>query len=258
MTTWILLRGLTREQRHWGNFPALLRQQFPEARVVALELPGNGDLHTLTSPATIADMATYCHGEVARLGLPAPYHLLAMSMGAMVATAWADSHPEEIDACVLINTSFGAFSPVQQRLRPGAWPTLMRILLSRTPRRREALIFKLTSRSGAPPPQIIAEWVAIRESRPVRRGNAFRQLLAAVRFRAPVSPKVPTLVLTSAGDALVDSRCSMEIARRWRCAIERHPSAGHDLPLDDGPWVARTIREWLVDSPPSADSGALR
>jgi hypothetical protein len=24
-----------------------------------------------------------------------------------------------------------------------------------------------------------------------------------------------------------------------------HPTAGHDLPLDDGDWVARVVRLWL-------------
>ena len=26
-----------------------------------------------------------------------------------------------------------------------------------------------------------------------------------------------------------------------------HPDAGHDLPQDDGPWVAERIRLWLED-----------
>jgi pimeloyl-ACP methyl ester carboxylesterase len=121
MSTWILLRGLTREKRHWHGFPQALLRELPDARVVELELPGNGELNGRTSPTSIAAMARHCRAELARLGIPPPYHLLALSMGAMVATAWAESHPDEIEACVLINTSFGAFSPVHRRLRPRAW-----------------------------------------------------------------------------------------------------------------------------------------
>ena len=39
--TWVLLRGLTRESGHWGDFPArllrALRVQQPEARLELLE-----------------------------------------------------------------------------------------------------------------------------------------------------------------------------------------------------------------------------
>ena len=55
--TWVLLRGLTREQRHWGGFPKLLAEQLPGAHIVALDLPGNGRLCAQTSPATVPEMA---------------------------------------------------------------------------------------------------------------------------------------------------------------------------------------------------------
>ena len=245
MSTWILLRGLTRETRHWRGFPQQLARELPEDRVLALELPGNGELNGLTSPSTIEGMASHCRTELARLGVPPPYRLLSMSMGAMVATAWALSHPEEVDACVLINTTFGAFSPIHQRFRPQAWNVLFQSLFTRSRKRREALIFGLTSRLVASSTPVVEEWVAIRQSHPVSTRNALRQLIAAARFRAPESSPVRTLVLASAGDRLADPRCSMEIARRWHCAFAVHPSAGHDLPLDDGAWVAREVRIWL-------------
>lgn len=72
MSTWILLRGLTRESRHWGDFPELLRAEITGARVIALDLPGNGDLNAMTSPATILDMASLCRAQLARQGVPPP------------------------------------------------------------------------------------------------------------------------------------------------------------------------------------------
>jgi pimeloyl-ACP methyl ester carboxylesterase len=248
MSTWILLRGLTREKRHWQRFPKQLGEGLPEARVLELELPGNGELNGMTSPLNIAAMASHCRAELTGLGIPPPYRLLAMSMGAMVATAWAASHPEEVEACVLINTSFGTFSPVHQRFRPRAWVALLRFLFTRSERKREALIFDLTTRLVDPSAPVIDEWVAIRRSRPVRPWNAFRQLIAAARFRAPLNPPTRTLILASAGDRLVDPRCSREIARRWRCALAIHPTGGHDLPLDDGTWVAKEVRGWMAET----------
>ncbi len=252
MSTWVLLRGLAREKRHWHGFPNQLVKELPDARVVELELPGNGELNHLTSPLSIEGMASHCRGQLATLGILPPYHLIAMSMGAMVATAWAVDHPEEIEACVLINTSFSTFSSVHQRLRPRAWWVLLRFLLTSCAMKREQLIFDLTSRLVAPSAPVIEAWVAIRRSRPVRTWNGLRQLIAAVRFRAPLTPPVKTLILASAGDRLVNPCCSIEIARHWHCAIAIHPAAGHDLPLDDGTWVAKELHDWIawVESSP--------
>ena len=246
MSTWILLRGLTREKRHWGDFPQVLQAALPAARVIAMELPGNGELNAVPSPTSIAAMAAHCRDEAARLGVPPPYNLLAMSMGAMVATAWAAGHPGEIDACVLISTSFAGFSPLHHRMRPRAWPVLLKVLLDPTPEGREKRLLELTSGRAQARFQVVGAWAAIRRSRPVSAGNGLRQLLAAAKYRAPGVAPVATLVLVGAGDQLVDPRCSREIARRWGCTLVVHPYAGHDLPLDDGAWVGEEICRWLA------------
>ena len=72
------------------------------------------------------------------------------------------------------------------------------------------------------------------------------QLVAAARYRAPLArPAPPLLILASEHDALVDHSCSRQLARHWTTAFAEHPTAGHDLPLDDGPWVARQVGHWL-------------
>ena len=245
MTTWILLRGLAREARHWGDFPRILEAAFPGDRVITLELPGNGELNAQRSPGTIAGMAAQARAASARLGLVPPFGLLAMSMGAMVAVAWAEAHPEEIARCVLMSTSFGAFSPPHQRLRPRALLALLGILLARTPEERERRVLELTGGKGRSHPGVAESWAALHRDRPVRPGNAFRQLLAAARYRAPPAPPVATLVLVGAGDRMVDPRCSERIARRWRCPLAIHPDGGHDLGLDAGAWIAGQIGSWL-------------
>jgi pimeloyl-ACP methyl ester carboxylesterase len=59
---------------------------------------------------------------------------------------------------------------------------------------------------------------------------------------------VPVLVLASAGDRLVDPGCSRSLAKAWKLPIAVHPTAGHDLALDDGPWVAAEVKRWLRPS----------
>ena len=242
--TWVFLRGLMRDSRHWGAFPAQFGQRFPDAAIALIDFPGNGLLNRDASPARVEAMADHARAELARRGLKPPYRLLAMSLGAMAATAWADRHPDEVAAAVLINTSLRPFSPPHWRLRPAVWPSLLRMVL-RPPAAREIeqRILALTSRSA--PTLVLDDWTAWRESHPVSAANALRQLAAAARYRAPRrAPAVPLLVVNGAGDQLVDPRCSQRLAAAWGCPIAVHPGAGHDLPLDAGDWLADTVQRW--------------
>lgn len=246
-TPWILLRGLTRERRHWGAFAQTFAAAMPGAQVIALDLPGNGALHHEPSPWRVEAMAGHCRRQLQNLGVPPPYRLLAMSLGAMVATCWAVSHPEEIGAAVLINTSMRPFSPFHHRLRPRNYAELLRLMLTHpTERDWEQAVLRLTSGAPQHHASVVEAWAAYRHECPVTRSNAWRQALAAARWRAPHQrPAVPLLLLTSAADGLVDTRCSQRLAQQWQCAIATHPWAGHDLPLDDPPWVAAQVRGWL-------------
>lgn len=191
-------------------------------------------------------MAEACRGQLLERGLPPPYFLLAMSLGAMVAVAWANAHPEELGGCVLINTSLRPWSPFYQRLRPQNYLGLLKLMLrSKDPIHREKIILRLTS-SRPDRPQKLAEWADYAQQNPVSSANALRQLLAALRFNAPhAKPPMPMLILSSAQDRLVDPRCSRHLAGRWGTALAEHPTAGHDLPLDDGGWITRQVARWL-------------
>lgn len=251
MSTWIFLRGLTRESRHWGNFPEVFRREVADARIIAPDLPGNGKENAQASPIHVDEMAETMRAQLIRQGILPPYHVLAMSLGAMGAISWAARHPDEIHACVLINTSLRSFSPFYRRLKPGNYPRLLQLaLLGGRDEEWESTILDFTSRQAERPPELLRSWVAYRAEFPVSRRNALRQLLAAARYQAPLAkPESPILVLTSRQDALVDTSCSRQLALHWNTAFAEHPAAGHDLPLDDGPWVARQVRLWLPALP---------
>lgn len=248
---WVLLRGLTRESGHWGDFPQrllpALRSEQPDARLELLDLPGNGDLHRQSSPTRVPDMVEACRAELQRRGLQPPYQLLAMSLGAMVASDWAARYPYELKAVVLINTSLRPFSAFFRRLRPSNYWSLLALSLFRLSlRQREARVLAMTTRLQPQPERVLDDWVRLQRRHPVRRRNALRQLLAAVRYRAsPARPHPPMLLLCSKGDELVDWRCSQAISRAWGAPLRLHAQAGHDLPLDDGDWVARNVVDWL-------------
>lgn len=236
---WVLLRGLAREARHWGDFPRLLSAAFPGADIRTPDLPGNGARCAERTPARVAQIVDSLREPAA----PKTW-LLGLSLGGMVCVDWAARYPAEVAGCVLLNSSMRPFSPFYERLRPACYATVAALLLERDAARRETGILSLTS-AGAPA-ALAQAWAAYAAERPVARGNVLRQLLAAARFRAPSRPPpVPFLILGAAGDRLVDPRCSRALATAWGMPIAVHPGAGHDLPLDAGPWVIEETKRWL-------------
>jgi pimeloyl-ACP methyl ester carboxylesterase len=247
MTTWVLLRGWARESRHWGSFPQQLAGRLGEGHdVIALDMPGNGLLNMQRSPMSVAAMARSCRAQLDAAGARAPFVVLGLSLGAMVALQWVHAWPEEIQAAILVNGSYAGYAPPWRRLRPCAWGSLVAMLLPGTTHaQREFTVLALTSNVFRGDMVLAAQWAAIAHDRPVSAANAWRQLIAAARFRAPRhAPAVPTLMITSHGDQLVSHRCSMTPAAHWRVPIAVHHTAGHDLPLDDPEWLAARAIAW--------------
>jgi pimeloyl-ACP methyl ester carboxylesterase len=242
MATWILLRGLTRESGHWGNFLPLFQQAYPGNVLLALDFPGNGVFHNQPSSWTVEAMVQHCRTQLDEKGIEPPYCVLALSLGAMVSVAWAQAHPEEISRQVLVNTSMRPFSPFYQRFQPRNMATVGRLVLTAASANDwEHTIWRMTSRLSDP--AVVNDWVKLRQLHPVTPLNALRQLWAASRFTAPAqAPATPTLLLASTHDSLVSVQCSRTVARQWHWPLAEHPSAGHDLPLDDGPWVLDQMR----------------
>lgn len=249
MTTWVLLRGLMREARHWGEFPLQFQNGVDARNVVTLDFPGNGSLHAQDSPNTVAGMANHCRAQLTQLGYKPPYRVLALSLGAMVAVEWSQQHPAEIENMVLINTSLAPYNPFYHRLRPANYAALFRFLVSGSVLQRERLILHITStleRSELQQSVLLEQWVSYAHECPVTRANILRQLQAAIFYRdAPAKPDLPVLLLAGRNDRLVNMKCSLALAKIWDCAIKIHPTAGHDLPLDDGFWVTQQVTEWL-------------
>ena len=241
--SWILLRGLTREARHWATFTDRLTQHTGEA-VLALDLPGNGEFARQTSPLAVRDMVEFARQQLRIKGVALPCKLLAMSLGGMVATDWAQRYPKEVSQLVLINTSMRPHSRLQERLRPANWHALA-LLAARwhDADHAERLIHQLTCNRLDTQTDAIRDWLNIRKTAPVSAANARRQLWAAARFGcAPQPPACPTLLLSSNADQLVNPACSARLASAWGAKHTQHPWAGHDLPHDDPGWVCAAVK----------------
>lgn len=242
----LLLRGLTREQRHWGAFIPALQQQLPETAIHTLDIPGNGVLYLSASPTSVADMTESLRQQIHATGLSGPFNLIALSMGGMIAIDWMTRYPEEICTGVVINSSISSFSPFYQRLRWQNYCSILK-LCGQSAAHRERSILALTSNHKANNAALLSTWQQWQQQYPVKLKNALRQLIASARFKPRQKPVQPLLVVTAQADRLVDYRCSLKLQQAWQTALAVHPTAGHDLPLDDPDWLSRAIKNWLSD-----------
>jgi pimeloyl-ACP methyl ester carboxylesterase len=255
---WIFLRGLAREQAHWGDFLSRFEAAFPGDRALAVDLPGCGAALAARSPARVEGLLRAVRDSALRSELAGPTHVFAISLGGLVAHEWLRRHPEELAGVVLVNASLGGASPPWRRLRPGGALGLARAALARHPEERERRILAVVSARPGAAAAALPGWTAAARARPVSAATLVRQLLAAATYRSPellagagsasrpASP--PTLVLAGAADRLVHPGCSRALVARLGpgATLAEHPSAGHDLPLDEPEWVIGEVRAWLA------------
>lgn len=233
-TRWLLLRGLVRQARHWGDFPNVLvaRGLSP----LLLDLPGVGLERHRTSPASIAGIVDDLRARF----LPhagGPWGIYAQSLGGMIALDWAARYPQDFERVVVTNTSANDLSPRRHRLSDFGLRTILRAVRTRDPVARERLVLDLVSASerGRAHAERFATYSV---EAPLTYSVLVRQLYAAARSRSPAHAPVPVLFLASEGDRMVSPACSRALATRYGAPLHVHPTGGHDLPLDDPEWVA--------------------
>ncbi|MGX1806181.1 alpha/beta fold hydrolase [Nocardia sp. NPDC055321] len=242
MTNWLLLRGLTRDSRHWGDFPDELAARLG-VRVLTIDPPGFGTQNGRISPRTISAITDDIRGRFD----PGADHwsLLGISLGGMMAMDWARRYPRDFRRCVVVNTGAPAL------LRPHQLRTGLVSLVAgkqfRTMPAHEAAALALTSnRPRTELTELAATWARYQREAAPRTASALSQLTAAATFQLPEHITPPLLVLASRGDRLIDYRVAERIAARLDAPLRLHPDAGHDLPLDDGPWVCEQIADWVA------------
>jgi pimeloyl-[acyl-carrier protein] methyl ester esterase len=256
----VLLRGLTRGAWHWQEFPALLRQTFPNEQIVTPEIAGTGYRSTETSPSSISDMVADIRAQLSAQKINGRHQrpnltLIGVSMGGMIAAEWAHQYPEEIEQLHLINSSFACFSQPWQRMRPAAFLFLTGALwyLARSSDVLEDRILKLSSNLPIRP-ELKQSWQAFARQHPISLGNGRRQIEASSQYWGLTTPPIEQVALyVSKGDRMVAPRCSKAIAEHWQAPLIQHPWAGHDLSLDDPEWLTQQLKEQISKRSASAD-----
>ena len=247
--SWLLLRGLGRERRHWYEFPERLRELVAPEPVFLLDLAGMGTERERLPLPSVPWLARDVARRATQLASSAgqrndnSWSLIGLSLGGMVALELCWLWGRSVARAIVINSSSNITSPVA-RLQPRALLGLASALITRDPLRRESRVLELTSALPASARRAYAERAAALVAvAPAARSAFFSQLCAAARFEPPSADSLSARLcfLGSRRDRLVDPACSGDLARRYAAPFLEHPWAGHDLALDDPAWICRCV-----------------
>lgn len=245
---WILLRGLGRDKRHWGAFVQQFQQTFSHDQVSAIDTCGNGDFSCVSSPLSIAEYTEHCRQQLNKAIVwdkAEKIHLVGLSLGGMIALDWAQRFPNEVQSMTLINSSVANLTPWYQRINLSALVRLANTVIGhKSSKIIEQAILQVSSNLPIQP-HTLKCWTEYREAQATSLLNLIRQLIAASRFKAYKSACITPLILNSKVDRLVNCRASEDIYRYLGGHIIVHPTAGHDLPLDDSVWVIQQIKRHI-------------
>lgn len=244
---WIFIRGLARHSGHWGPFVDQFKNTFPEDEIELLDLRGNGQLAHSPSCTSIADNVRDLRARSKWIKAGHAVHLMTISLGSMIGTEWATLFPQEISGLVTINTSDKGNSSFFERMRPQNYLRIVHIL--KNPKDAPMIeneILQMTTNHL----EHINEWAIDFSKLPkTSTSNFFRQIFAASQYEFPEhKPKTEVLILCSEGDQLVNPICTKRIAEMWTLKAHVHPTAGHDLTLEDPAWACQEIKNWLSPS----------
>ncbi len=244
-----LIRGLSREADHWGDFTDNLKGKNFVGKVIPLDFPGVGSFYNLTSPLRVSEYADFLLSQMDENNKREKV-ILSISLGSMVAVEMARKRKNFFHRIYLMNTSFSGLSPFYHRLQWKSFKEFFSIVMASGIKKREWNILRLVSNRPSLWPLMIDSFVETARKRPCKTGNVLRQLWAAFRYSVDPGPPEGTsfVVLNSRGDRMVDPRCSETLAKHWGVPLHTHPRAGHDLPLDAPEWILDIVSGEYADT----------
>lgn len=210
--------------------------------MVCLDLPGVGTEAGRPSPARVHEISQDLRRRFLRSNQGAQrFGLLGVSLGGMVALDWVRQFPSDFELAVIVNSSAGNLSRPQERLRPQNVPPLVAMLRDPDPVQRERRLLRLITNHRGEDEALALAFGEVARLSPVPFSVVRAQLTAAMRFRAPDQVRTPLEFFVSAKDRFVDPSCSYRMAEQLRSPVRVHPTAGHELPLDDPDWVVEQL-----------------
>ena len=239
---WILVRGFTRGQGHWGDFLDLFAERYPDDEVQCLDLAGNGERYREMSFSNIRLSALDLRKRSRWLDTGTKIHLFGHSLGAMTVVEWMRLFPQDLNTVYLMNTSDQKSGLPWDRFQVHNLKLVKEIAQTRDPLERERLILGMIANNQERIEKFLPEMAKYSAAHPVSLLNTGLQLAAAARSRFPEQPSVPVRIIASRGDRLASVENSIQIARQWGVTPQIHDWAGHDIAIDDPQWLLDQLK----------------
>ena len=238
---WIFLRGLTRGNAHWAQFPEIFKEINPSAQVEFLELPGNGTVSHEDTPINAREVIDLIREKSWIVQKNIPFHICGISLGGMIALKWAEIYPQNIQTINIINSSLGQFSPFYRRLIPATYLQILNAAFNSDIAEKEKIILTITSNKFIENQRYLKIFTQFSIDYKVSKKNFIRQILLAQNIHIQNLPNRPLKIITSINDRLVHHSCSDKLVKYFGGTQYIHATAGHDLPLDDPQWVVEML-----------------
>ncbi len=253
----LLIRGLSREQSHWGTFPNHL-ESHSGLKAHCIDLPGAGIYFKEKAPLTIQENTKFLRNEWKELKEkhPGDWFILGVSLGGMICLDWAISHNEDAKGFFVLNSSVKGMNSVFKRMSPFAMKLILKAFFA-NPETHEKIIYELTSVNDPESyeaKKIIAEWICHKEKRPMARLNFFRQVVAAASYKLHPKPLRNLTFLAGKQDRLCHYSNSIKLAKLMNCSYELCESgAGHDFALDRPDFIISHLKRAMcsLNKPPA-------
>ncbi len=241
----VIIRGLARWSKHWGDFPKYLKSVKAIKKVIAPDNIGTGEHYLEPASTQIKDYVDHIRNSLPKT--KKERLVLGVSLGGMIATHWAYHYPEELKGLITVNTSYGKLSHSLKRLRPKAALEFSKIATSTSTLKTEKGILRLVSNKDSSEQEtLLGGWMDATKQTPMKFQNIAKQLIAAKTFKGFNVPcPIPMLVVASRGDRLCHWECSESIAQHCGATFRIHETSGHEIPLDEPEWLSSVITDWI-------------
>lgn len=238
---WVFLRGLTRGNIHWSKFPEVFKTINPDAEMEFLEIPGNGFRFEESSPVSVTSLIESLRSSSSFVQSQTPFNICGISLGGMAAMKWAELYPAEVASVSIINSSLSQYSSFDKRLLPTNYEVLIKTLFLTNTYEQEENILKITSNKFEDNKINLKSFADFSLHHQVTKINFLRQLILAKSIHIESIPLVPFKIISSKYDRLVSSSCSDDIFTKLGGTQFIHPTAGHDLPIDEPVWLSEIL-----------------
>lgn len=240
-----LIRGLSRESGHWGDFVTIFESQFPNASITLMDLPGFGVFNSCNSPLSIKKIVDFLKFNYL-IDKDEDNYLVASSLGGIVALDWITRFQDDFRGLVIMNTSFNSICTFSERVRKKSKLDIIKIFLSSKIESKERLTLNINTNFPELHLKTLSEWVEIQKIRKVKRKNVLFQSIAGLTYK-PISifRKTSILTLASKKDKLVCESCFEKVNQFLGGKLVWNENAGHCIPLDDPYWVLNEIVIWI-------------